>query len=339
MQGKAQICGFSTKRICQCGVQLKVDYTSEVIKDVIVAGISDESVRTGVLETDAVEERSVNEIISLVERKEKARKAYSTPAVLAVSSFKRQNNPHKPGPPPESNKIPCPRCKKPYRRFTGKNSKAYECCLNCFRVSRTQRKTISSLDAEDVNDDDSQDVALIQGTLGIGCINVTNESDNGINVFRRIDQQKRDHPRITLHVIPEGSLTSATIVGIADTGAQSNILGYNNFIACGFDVNLLNKVSLNVYTANKQPLNIVGGFAAKVEGIIKGRVMSCNVMIYVSKSVTGLFVSFDTLIKLQVVSSKFPLVGCLRPRGKITCHDDQELSLVDMLTLVVNNSQ
>ena len=130
VQGKAQICGFSTKRSCQCGIELKVDYTTEVIRDVIVAGIHDESVRTSVLETEAIEERSVNEIISLVERKEKARKAYSSSTMLAVSSFKRQNNQQNIGPPPESKKIPCPRCKKSYRKFTGKNSKAYEFCLN-----------------------------------------------------------------------------------------------------------------------------------------------------------------------------------------------------------------
>ena len=307
-------------------------YTTEVIRDVIVAGIHDESVRTSVLETEAIEERSVNEIISLVERKEKARKAYSSSTMLAVSSFKRQNNQQKIGPPPESKKIPCPHCKKSYRKFTGKNSKAYEFCLNCFRASRRQRKAVASLDATTANDvDDSQEIALIQGDhSGIGCINVTMEADNGINV---LDYQKRDHPRISLHVTPEGSQKSADIVGIADTGAQSNIMGYNSFIACGFDVNLLRSVSMNVYAANKQALNIIGGFAAKVECVVQGKVVSSNGMFYVSKSVMGLFVSFDTLIKLQLIDSAFPMVGCSQSSVGKQRPTHTELSLVDTLSL------
>ncbi|MEL6802241.1 MAG: DDE-type integrase/transposase/recombinase, partial [Bacteroidota bacterium] len=328
VQGKAQICGFSTKRSCQCGIELSIDYTSEVIKDVIVAGIHDESVRTSILETDKIEERSVNEIISLVERKEKARKAYASSSVLAVSSFKRQNNSQKTAVPPESKKTPCPRCKKLYRRFTGKNLRAYEYCLNCFRAGRTQRKAIASIDAAD--DGNSQEIALIQGNYStLGCINAAVKENDSINA---VCHRNRDHPRITLSVTPEGSETSVSIVGIADTGAQSNVLGYNTFIACGFDVSLLENVSLDVYAANRQPLNIIGGFNAKVECVVQKQTLSCNVMIYVSKSVMGFFVSFDTLIRLQIIDSRFPKVSCSHSRVTETPSTCNEISLADALS-------
>ena len=40
VQGKAQTCGFTTNGKCKCGQTVEVDYTHEVIKDVVVAGSS-----------------------------------------------------------------------------------------------------------------------------------------------------------------------------------------------------------------------------------------------------------------------------------------------------------
>ena len=41
---------------------------------------------------------------------------------------------------PESEKIPCPSCKQPFREYNGENLKAFKVCLNCFRDSRKKRK-------------------------------------------------------------------------------------------------------------------------------------------------------------------------------------------------------
>lgn len=70
VQGRAEICRFSTKHKCQCGVESAVNYTNDVIKAVIVTGIRDESMRTSVLDTEDIDEKNLEDIIFLVERKE-----------------------------------------------------------------------------------------------------------------------------------------------------------------------------------------------------------------------------------------------------------------------------
>ena len=328
VQGKASICGFSVKHRCECGKDADVDYTCEVIKDVILAGISDEAVRTCVLETDDIEDRSLNEIVAFVERKEEARKkVHIQSSVSAVSSFKRQSSqvPSHRQQPQESPKIPCPICKKSFRKFNGRNSKAYECCLNCFRNSRSKPRNRSQ-GAAAITADDEQDVALLQ--------DYNNDSEPGqgntnyINVLGQRSHHTRDQPRVAVRLCPVGSSTFITISGIADTGAQSNIWGINEFLNAGLDERILQKVPLNICAANKEPLQIAGGFLATLEGESPEKEkVSCQAMIYVSKSVTGFFVSFDTLIKLKVVNSDFPIIGASLPK------EINSISSVDILAI------
>ena len=132
VQGKAQVCGFTAKQSCKCGEELTLNYTSEVIKDVIVAGIADEGIRTSLLETEDLEGKALNTIIAMLERKEKAKSAYRAATISAVSTFKRQIKPSTQKPPSASIKTPCPRCKKPFQRFNGRNVKPFDICLNTF---------------------------------------------------------------------------------------------------------------------------------------------------------------------------------------------------------------
>ena len=70
-----------------------VDYTPEVIKDILLSGIHDPDVRREVLGTSGIEEKSVHEIIRIVEAKEAARDAASSirpaTAAAASSSYKK----------------------------------------------------------------------------------------------------------------------------------------------------------------------------------------------------------------------------------------------------------
>ena len=69
-----------------------VDYTPEVIKDILQSGIHEPDVRREVLGTSGIEEKSIHEIIWIVEAKEAARDAASSirpaTAVVASSSYK-----------------------------------------------------------------------------------------------------------------------------------------------------------------------------------------------------------------------------------------------------------
>ena len=304
VQGKAHICGFTAKQSCKCGEELIFNYTSEVIKDVIVAGIADEGIRTSVLETEDLEGKALNAIIAIVERKEKAKSARVS-TISAVSSFKRQIKSSTQKPPSASNKTPCPQCKKPFQRFNGKNVHPFDICLNCFRSSRPRNRgktrTAAGIGIE------MEQAALLQDGDGENGDRAT-VSLNGIGGGSGL--KTRDHPRVTVRVQPIGSEKAAVVRGVADTGAQPNIWGRSDFIKAGFSESILKDVNLTIKAANQQPLHIIGGFLATFEGDAPDNSqVSCQAMVFVSSSISGMYIGFDTLIDLKIISSKFPHVG------------------------------
>ena len=100
------------------------------------------------------------------------------------------------------------------------------------------------------------------------------------------------------------------MTGVADTGAQSNVWGLKEYLEAGFKQCDLQKVNLNMTAANREPVPIAGAFLAHIEGNEpNGEAIACKAMIYVSEAVSGLYISFDTLILLRVVRESFPVVG------------------------------
>ncbi len=137
VRGKAETCGFKTSVHCACGKTITADYTEEVIKDVILAGISDIDIRREVIDIQDIQSRSVNDIVSLVESREVGRHATGgNHSVAAVSTFKQmKRNEPKQVVNDKSKQIPCPGCNKmffPFRkRRTGWNTKPFKQCLAC----------------------------------------------------------------------------------------------------------------------------------------------------------------------------------------------------------------
>ena len=65
VKGKAETCGFSTSFLCECGRTPSVDYTTETIRDVLIAGIGDIDIRREALGAQDMQTKSINEVISL----------------------------------------------------------------------------------------------------------------------------------------------------------------------------------------------------------------------------------------------------------------------------------
>ena len=328
VKGKAQTCGFTMKSACPCA--LRVDYTQEVVKDVLLAGICDDEVKMrvhDVLDDEEIDQKSVNEIITLIERKEKAMRAFRGTGVSAISTFKRsRKHPvgasglHKQAP-KMTEKIPCPSCKKLYRRFNGKNMKAFGECYECHRKPSRPKATASNNAIIHSCDEEDADAAIVQATDGVSDISVFTQNVfdvthsafyNDAVLFNTelYNISVRDHPRVNLRICPIGRSQFVTVAGIADTGAQSNIWGLSDFLRAGLDKNDLQPTSMRITAANKQPLPIAGGLRCRVEGESDGGdKVSCMAMIYISEAVSGLFISFDTMISLRIVSPQFPIVG------------------------------
>ena len=105
------------------------------------------------------------------------------------------------------------------------------------------------------------------------------------------------------------SKPTVTVMGIADSGAMSNLWGLKNFLAAGFCENELSSVSMDIRAANKNPLNIIGAFKAIIEGKTQnGDCPKCICQIYVSDSLDDFYLSYDSMLDLGIIDKAFPTV-------------------------------
>jgi len=99
----------------------------------------------------------------------------------------------------------------------------------------------------------------------------------------------------------------ADVTAIADTGAQSDLWSFADFLAHGFTRADLHPIRLSLSAANRSPIWIEGAFFAKLTTLSpKGKVLSCRSMVYVSSSVQDMYLSYESLLNLGLLSSDFP---------------------------------
>ena len=176
---------------CQCRVKTDVDFTDHILRDVLLAGIYDADIRREMYGIDKILEKPVNDVISLVEKKEMARDAHSAASAFAMSSMKEQqkkslrNNPQKQQQQRQdeadrTKQVPCPHYKKLFSCYRegkfGWNSKPFEMCRNYYRSQKRQKPNVSS-----VSESQSADVGII----------VANVSGIAANASERSKQQRK----------------------------------------------------------------------------------------------------------------------------------------------------
>ena len=325
VRGKAETCEF--RAMCSC--KKSVDYTDHVIVDVLLSGINDPDIRRDVLGSDSVLSKSVNDVIALVENKEMARNALPNASLSAVSSFRRQTRtapgPSGPDPRPSdrTQRSPCPECGQLYDLFSegarGWNTRPHRMCINCFRLQRQKKKvrpTASSATASSVQVSEQTDSVVAQVTA-----NHTSAPAPPLDhhVFsdgswRRANLQA--HPRVRVQVqldeTPSGTdtLPSLSIDAVADSGAQSDLLSLDEFLAAGFQRASLRPVALDVSAANRSPIPVEGAFLSRITGRSpRGDAVTCRSMVYVSSAVRGMYLSHSSMMGLGIVGCEFPVVG------------------------------
>ena len=73
-------------------------------------------------------------------------------------------------------------------------------------------------------------------------------------------------------------------------------------------------VSITIQAANKIPVNILGAFKAIFSGMSpKKEVIRYDGVVYVSDSVTGFFLSYETTVNLLIINKNFPIIGSQLP--------------------------
>lgn len=329
VRGKAETCAFTAK--CSCGND--VDYTDMVIRDVLLSGIADCDIKREVLGWDKILQKTVNEVIAIVENKEMARNALPSSTMSAVSTFRRQKTQSSITPPSlidRSQQAPCPDCKKIYHLFSegrrGWNRKPHRVCIECYRVHRSQRLSSAPSTPQPniqvVEMEPLSQIATVQSsgdslsTRGQGTNNAVVLDHHIFTKGEWKRAQLRPHPTLSIKISFDKSRTAkpgktpstrAEIAAIADTGAQSDLWSLSDFLSHGFSQDDLFPVTLGLSAANRSPITVAGAFFAKIETTSQlGVSTSCKSMVYVSSSVRAMYLSYDTLLNLGALSNDFP---------------------------------
>jgi len=297
VRGKAETCSFTTTTKCKCGHDVQAEYTEEVIRDVLLAGIADVDIRREALSMPAILEKTTNDVIAIIETREMARNATPTASVSAMSSYKRGKN-TKPVLPKTT---PCPSCAKPFVRFKEKpngevNRVPYKLCLDCWRANNRRHQSQKEGESE---------VKAISTEQQISQISALNND--------------REHPKTTIHIGLAGRTQTpmALVEVVADTGAMSNVWGLTDFEEAGFSVKDLHPSSVKIRYVNEQSMDIVGQFNSVIRGLTPTKdAIECMALVYVSKSVKGFYLSCETMRKLYIVDNEFPTIGSCKNANK-----------------------
>ena len=307
--GKAETCAFHTSTKCACGAEVTADYTTETVKDVLLAGIADLDIRREALSLKEIHKMSINDVISFVEGREMARNATPVSTSLsALSSYKKGVPTAAPSARVTNKTASCPDCKKQFHQFRQRvngswNSKPFTKCYDCWRAAR--RKP----------DDSSKSVGAFSTVAAVKQISALESVDpnkviSKSDLKRTIRRQSNDHPRVRVNIAMANSGKCGTVMAVADSGAMSNLWGLKEFLDSGFSTDDLTPVTIDIKAANKINLNIIGYLNANIFGHSgDGNIISCCDKVYVSDNVQDCYLSFDTMLELGILSGNFPAVG------------------------------
>ncbi|MEL6802942.1 MAG: hypothetical protein AAFO91_04065, partial [Bacteroidota bacterium] len=305
VRGKAETCGFSitvehTCNSCNTISNVRADYTQESMRDVLLAGIADIDIRREALSCEDLQAKSINELISFVERREMSRHATTSNSVSAISSFKRSKQHSTPQTPDYTQQTrACPKCGRKFKPFKrgkyGINKKPFAECFECWRGARGTRNCSQLQVTEVINDVTSQEVTPVVLSH---------------DIFANGQCTNSKHPKISLMVRHLRNDKATNVVCIADSGAQSNLWSLSSFNQSGFSVQDLDPVTISISAANNHRLKIIGAFYAEFEGVSpSGARVTCRDLVYVSDSVDHFYLSYDTMKRLAILDDKFPTVG------------------------------
>ena len=88
--GKARNCKLTVR----CPHNSDVDYSEEMVKQVVLAGMYDDEIKCKVLSTAGIDEKSLNDTIAIIETEEMASRSMTavntTPSQIGATSFKKQ---------------------------------------------------------------------------------------------------------------------------------------------------------------------------------------------------------------------------------------------------------
>ncbi len=96
--------------------------------------------------------------------------------------------------------------------------------------------------------------------------------------------------------------TQVEVSAIVDTGAQCDVWSLQDFLACGFKRDHLIPVTMGFTAANRSPISIEGAFFATIRTSHGTKTTSCRSMVYVSSCVNAMYLSYESLLNLDIMA-------------------------------------
>ena len=201
-------------------------------------------------------------------------------------------------------------------------------CIECFRGQRSKNSNrqkssppaASSIESETITQVGSVECTTSASPSPNATHSVLKQQQSIIldhHIFTKGEWKRarfRDHPLVAISItldtaaqkrytiIDTARIVSTEVKAIADTGAQSDLWSLSDFLACGFTKNDLIPVHTLFSAANHSPIPIEGAFFAKITTSNEGTVTSCRSMIYVSSGVQALYLSYESLLNLGILT-------------------------------------
>ena len=156
VKASAKTCKFEIQCPHQCcNNHPRIDYTSNVVKDILIAGIADVDIRKEILSIQDLDEKTDKDLVDIIEAKEIAMKAWNKTPVLGTAGISQYRRETKLDSTSDSLKVKlalmgkCGTCNKEisiYKKFpSGKiNKKPFKQCPKCWRDNSQSKNSASA---------------------------------------------------------------------------------------------------------------------------------------------------------------------------------------------------
>ena len=342
--GKARNCRLTVR----CPHESNVDYSEEMVKQVVLAGMYDDEIRRKVLSTASIDDKSLNETIAIIEMEEMASRsmtASTLPPQAGSTNFKKQIMPN-------DNRLQmkgkCETCgtdflKHRVKRASGKEDTLVtdRFCKPCWLKRRDHRRS-KHQPAEDQKNEASSS-AKADDFPYLSAVQLGEESPSAEMLAAESSAKTHQsvpmphhifdgtrgwmqtpaepHPVITLTVttdesdynhlrLPCPKMRPTKCSVVADSGCQSALIGLKMIHKFGLKKSSLVPVKGRMSAINGEGIEILGAVFLRLEGTdyITGQVVQTAVMAHVSESTDRFYISRQVMRELGIISRDFPQI-------------------------------
>ena len=339
IKGQANICKYTTP--CQ-NCQADVDYTDEILRDVLVRGLADNIIQLDLL-GDKKQDMSLEEMYRFVESKESGKRSIDKLAKTIENSGMRSSSYSKEKKKPPL--LPNETCSFCGRKGHGKRANPAVRKANCPAYGKTCKRcdkshhfeaVCRSEESKSVTDEengslfnqlcatDSIELSAANGQAITSRKDITLEHhlfDNLHNSWMRRPSQAQPYLDLQVTVTREDYealgfeplktvMRQCTFKVMADTGCQSSIAGIKAIHRLGITAEDLIPVRMKMHAANDSPLKILGAIILRFGGRNrKGETRKTRQIVYVTDSTEKVYLSREGCIALGLISEGFPTIG------------------------------